>query len=74
MNNVGKDLLVIRDVVTSCGCTKVAYSKQPLRPDETIEMTVRYEADELGVFNKVITVYSNAVGSPHKLRVRGQVR
>lgn len=74
LNNVGKDLLVIRDVVTSCGCTKVAYSKQPLRPDETIEMTVRYEADELGVFNKVITVYSNAVGSPHKLRVRGQVR
>lgn len=74
LTNTGQNLLVLYDVVTSCGCTKVEYSKQPLRPGETTELTVRYEADKSGHFNKAITIYSNAVGSPHKLRVRGQVK
>ncbi len=74
LTNTGQNLLVIHDVVTSCGCTKVEYSKQPLRVGETTELTVRYEADETGHFNKAITIYSNAVGSPHKLRVRGLVK
>lgn len=74
LTNTGQNLLVIHDVVTSCGCTKVEYSKQPLRVGETTELTVRYEADETGHFNKAITIYSNAVGSPHKLRVRGIVK
>lgn len=74
LTNTGQNLLVLYDVVTSCGCTKVEYSKQPLRVGETTELTVRYEADETGHFNKAITIYSNAVGSPHKLRVRGLVK
>ena len=74
LTNTGQNLLVLYDVVTSCGCTKVEYSKQPLRPGETTELTVRYEADKSGHFNKAITIYSNAVGSPHKLRMRGLVK
>ena len=74
LTNTGQNLLVIHDVVTSCGCTKVEYNKPPVRPGETTELTVRYEADESGHFNKAITIYSNAVGSPHKLRVRGLVK
>ena len=74
LTNMGQKPLVVYDVVTSCGCTKVEYSKQPVRTGETLELTVRYEPDEAGVFNKVITIYSNAVGSPHRLRVRGQVK
>lgn len=71
--NTGKNLLVVYDVITSCGCTKAEYSKNPVRPGETLELTVRYEADEVGIFNKLLAIYSNAVGSPHKLRVKGQV-
>ena len=74
LTNTGQNLLVLYDVVTSCDCTKVKYSKQPLRVGETTELTVRYEADETGHFNKAITIYSNAVGSPHKLKVRGLVK
>lgn len=73
LTNMGKNLLVVFDVVTSCGCTKAEYSKNPVRPGETLELSVRYEADETGMFNKVITIYSNAIGSPHKVRVKGQV-
>ena len=73
LTNTGKNLLVVYDVVTSCGCTKVQYSKEPIRPGESLELTVRYEADDSGVFGKVLTIYSNAVHSPHKLRVKGMV-
>ena len=74
LTNLGNDLLVIHDVIASCGCTKVEYSKQPVRPDETMDLTIRYEADEVGSFNKVLTIYSNAVGSPHKVWVKGKVK
>lgn len=74
LTNTGKNLLVVYDVITSCGCTKAEYSKNPVRPGETLELTVRYEADESGMFNKMLTVYSNAIGSPLKVRVKGQVK
>lgn len=74
LTNTGKNLLVVYDVITSCGCTKAEYSKNPVRPGETLELTVRYEADEVGLFNKMLTVYSNAIGSPLKLWVKGQVK
>lgn len=73
LTNTGKGLLVVHDVITSCGCTKVGYGKEPVRPGGTMELTVRYEADEDGHFNKTLTIYSNAVGSPHRVRVKGQV-
>lgn len=74
LTNTGKNLLVVYDVITSCGCTKAEYSKNPVRPGEALELTVRYEADEVGIFNKSLTIYSNALGSPHKLWVKGQVK
>ena len=74
LTNTGKNLLLVYDVITSCGCTKAEYSKNPVRPGETLELTVRYKADEGGRFNKALTVYSNAAGSPHKLCVKGQVK
>ena len=74
LTNVGQKTLVIYDVITSCGCTKVEYSKEPVRSGEATELTIRYDADEIGAFSKVITVYSNAVGSPHRFRVKGLVK
>ena len=74
LTNTGKNLLVVYDVITSCGCTKVEYIKHPVRSGETLELTVRYEADEVGIFNKSLTIYSNALGLPHKLWVKGQVK
>ena len=71
LTNTGKQLLVVHDVVTSCGCTKVEYSKQPVRPGETLELKVIYEAEDAGYFNKTVTVYCNVENSPLRLKVRG---
>ena len=71
LTNTGKQLLVVHDVVTSCGCTKVEYSKQPVRLGETLELKVIYEAEDAGYFNKTVTVYCNVENSPLRLKVRG---
>ena len=73
LTNTGKGLLVIQDIVTSCGCTKVEYSKEPVRPGERLEVKVIYEAEQAEHFNKTVTVYCNAKNSPLRLMVKGDV-
>ena len=74
LTNTGKGLLAVQDIVTSCGCTKVAYSKEPVRPGGTLEVKVTYEAEQAEYFNKTITVYCNAEDSPLRLTVKGTAR
>ena len=65
--NMGNKPLVIYDVVTSCGCTKAEYGKEPVRPGETLELKVIYNAEDKGRFRKNLTVYCNVEDSPLKL-------
>ena len=74
ITNSGSSLLMVQDVVTSCGCTKVEYDKRPVPPGQTIDLKVIYEAEESGRFTKVVTVYSNAETSPVRLRIKGDVK
>lgn len=73
LTNTGNSLLVIQDVTTSCGCTKVEYGKEPVRSGESLELKVSYEAEESGRFSKVVTVYANVESSPVRLRITGNV-
>ena len=74
ITNSGSSLLMVQDVVTSCGCTKVEYDKRPVPPGQTMDLKVIYEAEESGRFTKVVTVYSNAETSPVRLRITGNVK
>ena len=71
LTNTGNGLLVIQDIITSCGCTKVEYSKEPVRPGGTLKVKVIYEAEKAEHFNKSVTLYSNAGNSPLRLTVKG---
>ena len=70
--NTGQRMLVIYDVITSCGCTKVNYSKEGIRPGEKAELTVIYEAEKAEHFSKTVTIYCNADNSPLRLKVTGK--
>ena len=74
LTNTGGGLLVIQDIITSCGCTKVEYSKEPVRPGGTLEVKVIYEAEQVEHFNKTVTVYCNAENSPLRLTVKGNAK
>ena len=70
--NTGDELLVIHDVVTSCGCLEVDYSKEPVRPGKEAILHLTYKADYAGYVSKLVQVYCNAAGSPIKFRVKGE--
>ena len=74
LTNTGKELLVIQDITTSCGCTKVEYSKEPVRPGSKLELKVIYEAEQSERFNKTVTVYCNSKNSPIHLKVKGNAK
>lgn len=74
LTNTGKELLVIQDIITSCGCTKVEYSKEPVRLGETLEVKVIYEAEKAEHFNKTVTVYCNSRNSPICFHVKGNAK
>lgn len=71
--NTGKGALVIQGITTSCGCTEVEYSKEPISSGQFSELTVHYTPDETGFFNKTISVYTNAAEAPVIIRVKGMV-
>lgn len=71
LTNTGRNVLVIHDVVTSCGCTKVEYSKEGIRPGKQAKLTVAYEAEKAEHFSKTVTVYCNAGNSPLRVKVTG---
>lgn len=71
--NSGNKPLVIHDVTTSCGCTKVEYNKAPVRPGRTLDLKVIYDAEEKGFFRKNLTVYCNVKESPLNLVIEGTV-
>ncbi|WP_338357560.1 DUF1573 domain-containing protein [Yeosuana marina] len=73
--NTGDAPIIISQVRTSCGCTVPSYSKnEPVLPGETSEIKVKYATNRLGVFNKTITVMSNASEPSKLLHIKGEVK
>lgn len=71
--NVGKSPLVISNIKSSCGCTVPKKPTEPIMPGKTGEIEVKYDTNRPGGFSKMITVTSNAVGPPKRLRIKGIV-
>lgn len=71
LRNLGNHLLIIEDINASCGCTSVAYSKEPVSPGKSADIQVTYRAEHPEHFEKTITVYCNTPTSPIRLKIRG---
>jgi hypothetical protein len=64
--------IVISNVRTSCGCTVAEYSKKPILPGESSTISVTYNAQKAGVFNKIVSVTMDEKDE-YKLTVKGSV-
>ncbi|WP_298900159.1 DUF1573 domain-containing protein [uncultured Psychroserpens sp.] len=71
--NTGDAPLLITKVKTSCGCTVPSYSKTPIMPGESGELSIKYDTKRLGAFTKTITVTSNAEGGNKILKIKGNI-
>lgn len=72
LKNVGTKPAVIYNVSSSCGCTDVTWTKEPLLPGKSGKISVTYSNDEGAYpFDKSLTVYISDVKKPVILKVRG---
>lgn len=72
--NEGDAPFVIENVATTCGCTTPSYSRQPIRPGQSGEITITYDpAGRPGRFSRDIIIVSNARKNRNILTVKGVV-
>lgn len=71
--NRGRAPIIIADVKTTCGCTVPTFTKKPIIPGETGEISISYATNRLGVFSKSVTIISNASEQNKKIKIKGKV-
>jgi len=73
--NVGKDVLIIEDVKTSCGCTTATPEKREYKPGEKGSIPVTFDSSRFSnKITKTITVFSNDPENPkYYLKIVGVV-
>jgi hypothetical protein len=73
VKNIGDKPLLIYNVVTSCGCTDVVWTKKPINPGATGTITATFKNDEKGgyPFDKSLTAYFSGIKQPVILKLRG---
>ncbi len=73
--NISSKAVVIYNVVSSCGCTGVKWTREPIQPGKTGTITATYNNDEGPYpFDKTLTVYFSDIKSPVVLRLKGVSR
>lgn len=72
--NIGSEPLLINMVKASCGCTTPAWTREPVAPGASGQITARYNTlNRPGPFNKTLTVTSNNGGGVVVLSIKGSV-
>lgn len=71
--NTGTFPLLIHDIHTSCGCTSVKWSKDPVKPGASGEINITFAPNSLGKFNKTIEVLCNVQENKINLKLCGSV-
>ena len=72
--NEGMAPLVLSNVRASCGCTTPKWTREPIEPGQSGEITVTYNpSGRPGRFQKTVTVTSNATEPTFKLQIKGEV-
>lgn len=74
LTNTGSEPIAIFEVVTSCGCTNVVWTKEPIQPGKTGTVSATYKNEDGPMpFDKTLTVYISGIKRPVILRLRGVV-
>ena len=71
--NTGNSPLEFTRIFLSCGCTIPKKPEKPVMPGESGEIQVSYDTKRTGIFQKAITVRSNAKTANVILRIKGEV-
>lgn len=68
--NDGDAPIILSNVLTTCGCTATDWPRDPIAPGEKSSITAKFNsAGKVGRQNKVITIMSNSVNNPERVRI-----
>ncbi len=72
-NRDGRQPLLIKEVDAGCGCLNVVWPKNAMAKGAKGEISVTYDCQMLGHFDRFIDVYTNASERPVRIRMKGWV-
>lgn len=72
--NIGKKPLILDDVISSCDCTTLKWTKEPIMPGKQGTITATYTAKTTGLISKRLTVLSNANTDRVIIPLKGEVK
>jgi Protein of unknown function (DUF1573) len=65
IKNTGDKPLVISDVKPACGCTATDFTKNPVLPGQSAEVSLTFDSKgKIGMVNKSAEVYANVNNTP----------
>lgn len=73
LTNAGNEPLTILEAKGSCGCTSVAYPKEPIAPGASATITANFNPTKAGAFRKHIQVKTSAADEAQLLYFSGVV-
>ncbi len=73
VTNIGKEPLIIEQANPTCGCTVGDYTKSPIAPGATGFVSAKFNAANVGHFNKTMTVKFAGVDEPKSITISGDV-
>lgn len=72
--NEGMEPLVLSNVKASCGCTTPSWTRTPVEPGQTGNISVTYNPNgRPGRFQKTVTITSNATVPSTRVYIKGEV-
>lgn len=60
--------------VSNCGCTLGEWKPTVLKRGETGSVTIKYDTERVGYFNKTFEIFINRNDKPEILRIKGNVK
>lgn len=73
VTNIGKEDLLIEQANPTCGCTIGEYTKTPIKPGEIGYIKATYNAKNLGMFEKHLTVKFGGCDDMKSITIKGEV-
>jgi Protein of unknown function (DUF1573) len=73
--NKGAQPLILTNCSGSCGCTVPTCPREPILPGKSAEISVNYDTNREGPFEKQVNIASNDPSTPNKaVRIKGEVK
>lgn len=74
LTNTGLDTLYISAIELSCECTTVQCSDSLVLPQQSTSLKIVFQAEDMGEFERLVTIYCNIPESPIVIPIKGKVK